>query len=158
MPKFSSTRHVPHTPEQMFALVADIEKYPDFLPMCEALTIRSKKRRNGKTLLVADMTAGHKRIRETFASQVLLDPENRKIDVKYIDGPFRRLDSKWNFAGSRGGCDVEFFIDYEFKSRILGLLTCAMFDRAFRRFSAAFERRAVHIYGISTAQGENGGA
>ncbi len=146
MPKFSSTRRVAHTPELMFALVADIEKYPQFLPMCEALVVRSKKERNGKTLLVADMTVGYKKIRETFTSQVLLDHGTETIDVKYIDGPFRYLQNNWKFEEAGDGCNVKFFIDYEFKSRILGMLMGAMFDRAFHMFSEAFEKRADSIY------------
>lgn len=137
----------------MFALVADVEKYPQFLPMCEALSIRSRKERDGKTLLIADMTVGYKLIRETFTSQVLLKPDENIIDVKYIDGPFRYLDNRWTFRpvdGADGGaqCDVEFFIDYEFKSRTLGLLMGTMFDLAFKKFSEAFEKRADQIYGL----------
>lgn len=131
----------------MFALVADVEKYPEFLPMCEALTIRSKKEREGKTLLIADMTVGYKAIRETFTSQVLLDPEDLKIDVKYIDGPFKYLDNRWAFEDTKDGSDVAFFIDYQFKSRILGAVMGAMFDRAFHMFSEAFEKRAEAVYG-----------
>ncbi len=134
----------------MFALVADVEKYPQFLPMCEALSIRSRKERDGKTLLIADMTVGYKLIRETFTSQVLLKPDENIIDVKYIDGPFRYLDNRWTFRPVDGGaqCDVEFFIDYEFKSRTLGLLMGTMFDLAFKKFSEAFEKRADQIYGL----------
>lgn len=133
----------------MFALVADVEKYPQFLPMCEALSIRSSKERDNKTLLVADMTVGYKLIRETFTSQVLLKPAESMIDVKYVDGPFRYLDNRWTFkpVGDGSECDVEFFIDYEFKSRMLGMLMGSMFDLAFRKFSEAFEKRADQIYG-----------
>ena len=147
MPKFSSTRSVPQSADQMFGLVADVEQYPQFLPMCEALTIRSKKEREGNTLLIADMTVGYKAIRETFTSQVLLDPGDRKINVKYVDGPFRYLRNDWEFVDTADGCDVVFFIDYEFKSRLLGALMGAMFDRAFHMFSEAFEKRAANIYG-----------
>ncbi len=151
MPKFSSTRPAGHSPEKMFALVADVEKYPQFLPMCEALTVRSRRERDGKTLLMADMTVGYKAIRETFTSQVLLDPQKLNIDVKYIDGPFRYLENKWDFVDADSGCDVKFFIDYEFKSRILGAVMGGMFDRAFRLFSEAFEKRADAVYGSQTA-------
>ncbi len=148
MPKFDTTRTVSHTPENMFALVADVEKYPKFLPLCEALTVKSRKDRDGKTLLVADMTIGYKAIRETFTSQVLLDPSALTIDVQYLNGPFRYLNNRWSFepAGS-SGCNVSFFIDYEFKSRVLGMVMGSMFDIAFRRFSQAFEERADKIYG-----------
>ncbi|QGA55715.1 type II toxin-antitoxin system RatA family toxin [Brucella sp. 458] len=150
MPQFTTVRRARHRAEQMFALVADVEKYPQFLPMCEALSIRSRKERDGKTLLIADMTVGYKLIRETFTSQVLLKPDENIIDVKYIDGPFRYLDNRWTFRPTDGGaqCDVEFFIDYEFKSRTLGLLMGTMFDLAFKKFSEAFEKRADQIYGL----------
>ncbi|TAN06141.1 MAG: type II toxin-antitoxin system RatA family toxin, partial [Rhizobiaceae bacterium] len=97
MPKFETTRHVAHSPERMFTLVADIEKYPQFLPMCEALSVRSRKEKDGITVLVADMSVGYKAIRETFTSQVVLKPDEKIIDVRYLDGPFRYLQNRWNF-------------------------------------------------------------
>ncbi len=152
MPKFDTTRRVAHTPEQMFALVADVEKYPQFLPLCEALTVRSRKSRDGRELLVADMTVGYKAIRETFTSQVHLNPDERVIEVSYLDGPFRYLTNVWRFdAVQGGGTNVKFFIDYEFRSRLLGALMGAMFDRAFRMFADAFEKRAVEVYGPAPA-------
>ncbi|KQV42497.1 MULTISPECIES: type II toxin-antitoxin system RatA family toxin [unclassified Rhizobium] len=147
MPQFETTRPVQHSAEQMFDLVADVERYPEFLPLCEALTVRSRKERDGKVLLVADMTVGYKAIRETFTTQVLLNKAERVIDVKYIDGPFKYLDNRWRFeTREEGGSNVNFFIDYEFKSRILGALMGSMFDRAFRMFTEAFEKRADTIY------------
>lgn len=147
MPQFETRRPVPQSPDQMFALVADVEKYPEFLPLCEGLVVRSRKERDGKALLVADMTVGYKAIRETFTTQVLLNPAERAIDVKYLDGPFRYLDNRWRFNElPDGGCEVHFFIDYEFKSRILGAVMGSMFDRAFRMFAEAFEARATKIY------------
>ena len=152
MPQFETRRPVPHTPDQMFDLVADVERYPEFLPLCEGLAIRSRKERDGKELLIADMTVGYKAIRETFTTQVLLNRAERAIDVKYIDGPFRYLDNRWRFEPTAdGGCSVHFFIDYEFKSRILGALMGSMFDRAFRMFTEAFEKRASAIYGGSVS-------
>lgn len=148
MPKFTTVRHVRHAPEKMFALVADVQQYPQFLPLCEALTIRSQRERDGLTVLVADMSVGYKAIRETFTSQVVLKPAENVIDVKYLDGPFRYLTNQWQFTATPdGGADIHFFIDYEFKSRILGAMMGAMFDRAFRMFSEAFEKRADTIYG-----------
>ncbi|KQQ46686.1 MULTISPECIES: type II toxin-antitoxin system RatA family toxin [Rhizobium/Agrobacterium group] len=147
MPQFETRRPVRHSPEQMFNLVADVEKYPEFLPLCEGLSIRSRKERDTKTLLVADMTVGYKAFRETFTTQVLLKPEEHAIDVKYLDGPFKYLDNRWRFEPTdNGGCSVYFFIDYEFKSRILGAVMGSMFDRAFRMFAEAFEARADKIY------------
>ncbi len=151
MPQFETRRSVAHSPEKMFDLVADVERYPEFLPLCEALTVRSRKERDGKELLVADMTVGYKAIRETFATQVLLNRAERVIDVKYIDGPFKYLTNEWAFEPASDGCFVRFFIDYEFKSRILGAVMGTMFDRAFRMFSEAFEKRADAVYGNSAA-------
>ena len=147
MPQFETTRTVRHSPDQMFALVADVEKYPEFLPLCEALSVRSRKEREGRTILVADMTVGYKAIRETFTSQVLLKPDENIIEVKYLDGPFKYLTNIWRFEPAPAGSTVHFFIDYEFKSRILSAVMGAMFDRAFRMFSDAFEKRADQIYG-----------
>ena len=147
MPQFETRRPVPQSPDQMFALVADVEKYPEFLPLCEGLVVRSRKERDGRALLVADMTVGYKAIRETFTTQVLLNQAERAIDVKYLDGPFKYLDNRWRFNELPSvGCEVHFFIDYEFKSRILGAVMGSMFDRAFRMFSEAFEERARKIY------------
>jgi len=152
MPKFDTTRIVAHRPDQMFDLVADIEKYPEFLPLCEDLKIRSRKERGDVVLLIADMTIGYKAIRETFTSQVLLKPTESIIDVKYLDGPFRYLNNRWTFSDQPdGGCTVSFFIDYEFKSRMLGIVMGTMFDRAFRMFAEAFEKRADTIYGQKSA-------
>ena len=152
MPKHETTRRVNHTPEQMFDLVAAVETYPEFLPWCEALIVRSRKERDGITILVADMTVGYKALRETFTSQVVLKPAENIIDVRYIDGPFRFLQNRWRFepVGDKQ-TDIHFFIEYEFKSRMLGLLMGAMFERAFRMFAEAFERRADIIYGQPAA-------
>ena len=131
----------------MFDLVADVEKYPDFVPLCSALTIKSRAEKDGNTVLVADMKVAYKIISETFTSRVTLDRTNLKILVEYLNGPFKRMQNRWTFypSGERA-CDVDFFIDYEFKSRMLGLLMGSMFDAAFRRFAVAFERRADRIY------------
>lgn len=152
MPTYETTRRVNHSAEQMFALVADVEAYPQFLPMCEALKVRTKRERDGVTLLVADMTVGYKAIRETFTSQVTLKPAEGRIDVTYLDGPFKHLDNRWTFTDRvDGGSDVHFYIDYAFKSRVLGAVMGAMFDRAFRMFAEAFEKRADTIYGRSAS-------
>src|SRR5690606_23310634 len=111
-------------------------------------TVRSRKERDGVTVLVADMTVGYKALRETFTSQVVLKPEENLIDVRYVDGPFRFLQNRWRFeAEADGQTVVHFYMEYEIKSRMLGMLMGARFDRAFRRFSEAFERRADVIYG-----------
>ncbi|MFC5419214.1 MAG: ubiquinone-binding protein [Stutzerimonas stutzeri] len=150
MPMFNNTRRVKHSPEEMFALVADVEKYPQFLPLCEGLTVRRRTpREGGGEVLLADMTVGYKAIRETFTSRVTLDPANLKIVVEYVDGPFRYLENRWSFKPLDTGSEIGFFISYEFASRMLGLLMGAMFDKAFRKFAEAFEKRADAIYGRS---------
>jgi coenzyme Q-binding protein COQ10 len=152
MPSFRVTRAVRHTPQQMYDLVADIEKYPDFLPLCESLRVlrRMPGAGEGQEVLVAEMGVGYKAIRERFTTRVSLDRPALKIVAEYIDGPFRHLENRWSFReNAAGGCDVDFFITYEFKSRTLGLLMGSMFDRAFRKFTDAFEGRADRIYGAA---------
>jgi coenzyme Q-binding protein COQ10 len=148
MPHFSTKRRVRHSAGEMFDLVADVERYPEFVPLCRALKVRQRKSDpNGVEVLVADMTAAYKLISETFTSRVTLDRPNLQILVEYLDGPFSRLENRWTFrAVGEESCDVEFFITYEFKSRMLAMLMGSMFDLAFRRFAAAFERRADLVY------------
>jgi coenzyme Q-binding protein COQ10 len=147
MPSFSTRRRVPYTPRQMYDLVADVESYPQFLPLTEALRIRRREKQGNLDVFTADMTVGYKAIRETFLTRVTLYPDVPKVEARYIDGPFRHLENRWQFHAAPGGCEIEFFIDYEFKSRILGLLVGAVFDQAFRKFSEAFEARARAVYG-----------
>jgi coenzyme Q-binding protein COQ10 len=148
MPSFSTTRRVRHAATNMFDLVADVEKYPQFVPLCERLVVRSRTAKGeGIDVIVADMTVAFKLIRETFRSRVTLDRPNLKILVEYLDGPFSRMQNRWTFKPTGdNACDVEFFIDYEFRSRMLGVLMGAMFDAAFRRFAEAFEKRADTVY------------
>jgi len=147
MPQFSTKRRVRHAATDMFDLVADVEKYPQFVPLCSGLTVKSRAEKDGKTVLVADMTVAYKIIRETFTSRVTLDRQGLKILVEYLNGPFKRLQNRWTFYPVEAKvCDVEFFIDYEFRSRTLAVLMGAMFDAAFRRFAVAFEQRADEIY------------
>ncbi len=133
----------------MFDLVADVERYPEFVPLCQALSVRQRTRRpDGTEIVVADMTVSFKLVRESFTSQVTLDRPNLKILVEYLRGPFRSLENRWTFE-PRGedACDVGFYLAYEFRSRMLAALMGAMFDAAFARFSSAFEKRADVIYG-----------
>lgn len=149
MPRFSTRRRVAFSAEQMFALVADVEQYPKFLPLCEALVVRERTRdAEGREVLVAVMEAGYKAIRERFTSRITLDTDANKILVTYLDGPFSRLENIWTFVPVDRGCDVDFFIDYEFKSFVLQMLMGAMFDQAFRKFTDAFEARARQVYGV----------
>ena len=149
MPQLSTTRRVRHAAAEMFDLVADVEHYPEFVPLCRSLSVRSRSRNGGKDVIVADMTVAYKFVRETFTSRVTLDKPNLKVRVEYIDGPFSRLENIWTFKDEPEGENsrVGFFIDYEFKSRTLGALMGSIFDVAFRKFASAFERRADAIYG-----------
>jgi len=149
MPEFSTTRRVRHSASDMFDLVADVDKYPQFVPLCSALRVRERKSAGeGVELLVADMTVAYKLIHETFKSRVTLDRPKLQILVEYLDGPFRRMENRWTFRPlTETTCEVGFFITYEFKSRMLGMLMGTMFDAAFRRFATAFERRADEVYG-----------
>lgn len=149
MPSFQTVHKVAHSSEDMFALVADVEKYPEFVPLCEKLQVRGRKDLGeGREVLVADMTVAYKLFRETFTSRVTLEPANRRILVEYLDGPFRHLENVWTFKPlGEDACEVGFDITYEFKSRTLSALMSAMFDRAFRKFSDAFEARADVVYG-----------
>ena len=148
MPRFSSKRRVKHTAEQMFDLVADVERYPEFVPMCQSLRVRQRTTGpNGTEVIVADMTVSFKLIRETFTSRVVLDRPNLRIQVEYLRGPFSSMENRWIFEPQgEGTSDVGFHIAYEFRSRMLGLLMGAMFDAAFQRFAGAFEKRADVIY------------
>jgi coenzyme Q-binding protein COQ10 len=153
MPQFSTTRRVRHAAAKMFDLVADVERYPEFVPLCRALKVRRRTSEpGGIDVLVADMTVAYKLISERFTSRVTLDRPNLKILVEYLEGPFSRLQNQWTFRPvDEHTCEVEFFISYEFKSRTLALLMGSMFDLAFRRFAAAFERRADAVYGVGGA-------
>src|SRR5271155_1888047 len=150
MPELSTTRRVRHAASEMFDLVADVERYPEFVPLCQSLTVRKRIKEGGKDVIVADMTVAYKLLRETFASRVTLDRPNLQIVVEYLEGPFRRLNNRWSFRSVENRvCDVDFFIAYEFRSRAFGVLMGAVFDAAFRRFATAFERRADRVYGTA---------
>jgi coenzyme Q-binding protein COQ10 len=149
MPRFSSKRRVHHSAPQMFDLVADVERYPEFVPLCQSLKIRQRTpQADGTEIVIADMTVSFKLVRETFTSRVTLDRANLKILVEYLKGPFSNLENRWTFEPkSDADCDVGFFLSYEFRSRMLALLMGTMFDAAFQRFAAAFEKRADVVYG-----------
>jgi len=153
MPEFTTTRRVRHAAADMFALVADVERYPEFVPFCKSLKVRQRiPEPEGVEIVVADMTVAYKLISETFTSRVTLDRPNLQILVEYLEGPFSRMENRWTFhATGAQTCTIEFFITYEFRSRMLGMLMGSMFDLAFRRFAAAFERRADVVHGVSRA-------
>ena len=148
MPAFDTTRRVKHSATQMFDLVSDIEAYPQFLPLCTSLRVLRRSTEGETQIAVAEMQVGYKAIRETFKTRVACDRAKKMILVEYIDGPFRYLKNSWAFrdAGPEAS-NVDFHIEYEFKSRMLGLVMGSMFDQAFRRFADAFEKRANEIYG-----------
>ena len=135
----------------MFDLVADLESYPAFLPLCEALVVRQRQQLPAGTLLIiADMTVGYLAIRETFTSRVALDAAGLTVvatGAADSRGPFRQLENRWHFRAAAGGCDVDFFISYAFKSMLLQALVGNLFDRVFRRYTRAFEERAHQVYG-----------
>ena len=149
MPKFRTTRRVRHSAADMFALVADMESYPQFVPLCKGLRVRRRDtREDGTEVALAEMEVGYKAIRERFTTRVTLLAEQNEIVVEYIDGPFSHLRNRWRFKDlEEKRSEVEFFIEYEFRSRTLGVLMGAMFDEAFHKFSQAFEERADKIYG-----------
>ena len=132
MPRFSSKRRAHHTAQQMFDLVADVERYPEFVPLCHSLKIRQRAAQpDGTEIMVADMTVSFKLVRESFTSRVTLDRPNLKIMVEYLKGPFSNLENRWTFEPkSETDCDVGFFLSYEFKSRMLAMLMGTMFDTA----------------------------
>ena len=145
MPRFETTRPVRHAPDVMFDLVADVERYAEFVPMCESLHIRRRSENSGVETLLADMSIGYKMIRETFTTRVELDRAANQIRVTYVDGPFKHLENRWTFLRSPSGCDVKFYIDYEFKSRTFQMLAGAVFEKVFRKMAEAFETRADQL-------------
>jgi coenzyme Q-binding protein COQ10 len=151
MPEFKTTRRLKHSAEKMLDLVADVERYPEFVPFCEALTVRGRRKETDKEVLVADMRVGYKMLRETFTSKVTIDRPELSIRADYLDGPFRALENSWTFTPlADGGSEISFAIRYEFRSRTLALVMGAMFERVFRTFAGAFEARADQIYGKQT--------
>jgi coenzyme Q-binding protein COQ10 len=147
MPTHAETRVLPYSAEQLYGLVADIERYPEFLPWCVAVRVR---RRDGAEVH-ADMAIGFKMFRETFTSRVTLSPVDA-IEVAYIDGPFRYLRNHWRFVDQPGGgCQIDFFVDFEFRSALLQRVIGALFGEAVRRLVAAFEARARARYGALPA-------
>ena len=142
MPTFSEERHLPYSQQQIYELVADIERYPEFLPWCTAC--RVIKREN--QLIEADLLVGFKMLRERFTSRVTLSAPN-SIQVEYLDGPFRYLNNHWIFKPTEDGCVIEFFIDFEFRSRLLQRLIGPLFNETVRRMVSAFDNRALALYG-----------
>jgi coenzyme Q-binding protein COQ10 len=146
MPTHAQKKVLRHTPEQMFALVADVKRYPEFLPWCAACRVISEE----ETKLIADMTIGFKIFRETFRSEVTLArPE--LVEVRYLNGPFRYLNNTWKLTPVPQGTEVDFFVDFEFRSRLLQAVIGTVFNEATRVMVRSFERRAMHLYGRNSA-------
>lgn len=146
------TRHrVAHGADEMYALVANVEDYPKFLPLCEALNVVRRETMDGKEVLTAKMEVGYKLIRERFTSRVTLDPAARAILVEYVDGPFEHLENRWVFEPLvSGGSEIDFYIAYRFRSRMFERLVGSLFDKAVRKYTDAFEARADEIYGLKS--------
>lgn len=140
MPTHAEKRYLPHAPADLYALVADIEKYPEFLPWCIALRVRKRT----ETMLTADMVIGFKLFRDSFTTRVTLAPSHR-IDVEYLNGPFKYLNNHWIFAdGEDGGCVIDFYVDFEFRSRLLQKAIGIVFNEAVTKMIDAFETRAAN--------------
>lgn len=152
MQTYHTTHRVAHSADDMFKLVAAVEDYPKFLPLCDALTVRSREQQGTNEVLVADMTVAYKFFHETFTSRVTLNPDSHEVVVEHIDGPFKHLENRWRFhAQGDGESEVDFYIAYEFGSRAMQMMMGAVFDKAFRKFVGAFEERADQVYGVHAA-------
>lgn len=143
MTTHAEKRVVPHTPQQLYALVLDVQKYPQFLPWCMAARVKSQSERE----LAADLIIGFNMFRETFTSYVEFDPDKLEIDVRYAEGPFKHLTNNWRFLPHEDGCEIDFYVDFEFNSRLLQSVIETLFTEAVRRMVRAFEARADDLYG-----------
>ena len=147
MPHHAETRLLPYSPQQMYDLVADVEDYPKFLPWCAAARIRSRKAEGASEVMLADLVISFRVFRETFGSKVTLWPGEMAIDTAYIDGPFKHMNSRWEFSEAPEGCRVHFEVDFEFKNRLLQGAAGMFFNEAMQRIVRAFEKRAAELYG-----------
>lgn len=151
MPRHSETKHLPYTPEQLFDLVADVSRYNEFLPWVVAVRIRSATEKE----IIADLVVGFSAFKERFTSRVTLD-KPRRIHVDYIEGPLKYLRNEWRFdPAPDGGTNLFFSVDFAFRSRIFQAIAGEMFDRALRRMTDAFEKRAAALYGISNSSAQS---
>lgn len=147
MPTHSETKLLPYTSQQMYDLVADVARYPEFLPWCAAARIRSRRPQGTAEIMEADLVISFKVFRERFGSRVTLWPEDMRIETEYLDGPFKYLQSWWRFRPAEGGCEIEFFVDFEFRNKVLQGVIGVVFHDAMQRIVRAFERRAAQLYG-----------
>ena len=148
MPTHSETRSLPYSAQQMYDLVADVASYPKFLPWCAAARIRSITPDGTSQVMEADLVISFKLFRERFGSRVVLWPDDKKLDTEYLDGPFKYMKSNWAFVDTEAGCDVSFFVDFEFKNAILQGIIGVVFNEAMQRIVKAFETRARDLYGV----------
>ncbi|SFI30058.1 type II toxin-antitoxin system RatA family toxin [Jannaschia pohangensis] len=151
MPRHSERRALPYTPDQMYDLVADVARYPEFLPWTAAARIRSRTGGPEGEVMLADLIISFKLFRESFGSRVTLWPGKKRIETEYLDGPFRHLQSEWTFTPTASGCEVDFWVDFEFRNPIIGRVVGVVFNEAMQRVVAAFEKRARQLYGASAA-------
>lgn len=152
MPTHSETRKLPYTAQQMYDLVADVGRYPEFLPWTAAARIRSDEDKGDHRVMEADLVISFKVFRERFTSRVVLWPDEKKIDTEYLDGPFKYMKSNWKFTDlPGGGCEVDFFVDFEFRNAILQRIIGVVFNEAMLRIVRAFEKRAQELYGPGTS-------
>jgi len=147
MPTHSETRSLPYSAQQMYDLVADVAAYPQFLPWCSAARIRSRRAESDHEVIEADLVISFKVFRERFGSVVTVFPGSKQIDTQYLDGPFKYLKSNWGFVDTDQGCDVSFFVDFEFRNAILQTVIGVVFNEAMNRIVRAFEARAKELYG-----------
>jgi len=148
MPTHAEKRTMPYSARQMYDLVADVASYPEFLPWCAAARIRRRTPQASGELLEADLVISFKLFRERFGSRVTLVPNEASIDVEYLDGPFKYLNNHWQFTDvDGGGCEADFFVDFEFRSAILQAIIGVVFNEAMQRIVRAFETRAHDLYG-----------
>lgn len=146
MPTHAERRVLVYSPAQLYDLVADVGRYPEFLPWCLAARVRER----GERRVVADLVIGFKMVRERFTSYVTLNPDERRIDVSYAEGPFKYLKNHWVFLPHERGCEIDFYVDFEFRSKILQKLIEVLFHEAVKRMVGAFEARAKQLYGPSS--------
>jgi coenzyme Q-binding protein COQ10 len=147
MPKHTETRRLPHTAQQMYDLVADVKRYPEFLPWTAGARIRELRDAGDHQVMLADLVISFKVFRESFGSRVTLWPDTKKIDTEYLDGPFKYMISSWHFEDAEDGCDVHFHVEFEFRNRLLQTTATVFFNDAMQRVVRAFERRAAELYG-----------
>ena len=153
MTEHSETRIVPYAADLMYAVVADVERYPEFLPWVMALRVKSRQQVKQRDVMLAEMSVGYGALRERYTSRVVLDPTNREIDVVQTDGPFRILENRWRFEQMAERCRVDFAIKFEFRSKFLNVVASRAFERVMLRMTDAFEERAKALSDQAVQQG-----